>query len=252
VFRHESKAYYRNRRVLSKDAVMRFLRCVNGGLLATAMFAVSAAAADEVPDLVAICAKTACRTGGYYAIVSVDAAHFVGVQVGRSPYLLENGSLLVFPGETIAVTFAVDGDNLKPVSVRRYAPHLPLPIAKTTGDKPQANADDAALPAVNGKLPADEVAALPANTLLVSYGQFKPQGESGMILTLDHNLPHMLKFDAIIAEMPRGTSAYSQHYSSTCPVQAKIWDNESWPTPLGPIILTKFRFQPDSPTIVCD
>jgi hypothetical protein len=231
---------------------MRVLRCVNGGLIAAALFAASAAAADDVPDLDAICAKTACRTGGYYAIVSVDATHFVGVQVGRSPYLLENGSLLVFPGETLAVTFAVDGESLKPVSVRRYAPHLPLPIAKASGEKPSTNADDAALPVVSGKLPADEVAGLPPNTLLVSYGQYKPQGESGMTLTLDHNLPHTLKFDAIIAELPQGSSAYSQHYTSTCPVQAKIWGNESWLTPLGPIILTRFRFQADGPTIVCD
>jgi hypothetical protein len=252
LFRHEFTAYYRNPRVLSKDAAMRILRCVNSALVAMALLPGLVMAADDAPDLDAVCAKTACRAGGYFALVSVDASHFVGVQVGRSPYLLENGSLLVFPGETLAVTFALDGDTLKPTAVKRYAPHLPLPIARAENDKPQSNPDDDALPTVSGKLPADEVANLPPNTLLVSYGQYKPQGESSMILTLDHNLSHTLKFDTIIAEMPSGGSGYSQHYTSTCPVQAKVWDNESWPIPLGPIILTRFRLQPDSPTIVCD
>jgi hypothetical protein len=251
VFRPESTAYYRNRRVLSKDAVMRFLSCINSALLAAALLAVPAAA-DDAPNLDAICAKTPCRAGGYFALVSADASHFVGVEVGRSPYLLENGSLLIFPGETIAVTFALDGDKLKPIAAKRYAPHLPLPIARAQGDKPQANADDNALPAVGAKLPADEVASLPPNTLLVSYGQLKPQGESSMVLTLNHNLPHTLKLDAIVAEIQSGSSVYRQHYTTTCPVVPKIWDNESWPMPLGPLVLTRFRLQQDSPTIVCD
>jgi len=226
------------------------VRIVNAAVVAASLLALPAAAAD-VPDIDAICAKTACRTGGYFAVVSVDAAHFIGVNVSRSPYLLEDGAILLFPGETLAVTFAVDGDTLgKPISAVRYAPHLPLLIARTQGDKPAANPDDATLPVVLGKMPADEVASLPPNTLLISYGQFKPEGPAGMVLTLEHNLPHTLKLDAVITEI--STAGYKQHASSTCPVLPKIWDNESWPYPLGPIILAKVRFQPDSGDIVCN
>ena len=117
-------------------------------------------------------------------------------------------------------------------------------------DKPVPNPDDASMPPVSGKLPADEVAALPPNTILISYGQLKRLGASGMTLVSEHNLAHMVKFDAVIAEF--ATDSYRQHPTSSCPVMPKMWATESWPNALGPIVLANFRFSASSDTMTCE
>jgi hypothetical protein len=206
--------------------------------------------ATTAPDIDKICANTACRTGGYEAVVGVDADHFTMIPVTHSPYILDDGSILIFPGESIAVQFSMDGDKLgPPISAKRYAPHLPALIVKS-GGAPEINADDAALPLINGKTPADEVSSLPPNTLLVSYGQFKPRGQAGMNLTVESNLAVTIKLDAIVAEISSG--AYHQHYTSTCPIMPKLAGYEMWPNALGPIILRNFRVQPtDTASVTC-
>ncbi len=206
---------------------------------------------DQPPNAVdvdKVCAERACRVGGYEAVLGTDKDHYTTIPVTRSPYLPDDSSVLIFPGETIAVQFAVDGDKLgSPVSVKRYAPHFPAFISRS-GGVPEVNSEDATFPQVKADLPTIEVAALPPNTLLLSYGQFKPKGETGMVLTLEHNLPHTVKLDVIIAEITPG--AYKQHYTSSCPIMPKVWGNENWPNALGPIVLTKFRFLPDGGTTV--
>jgi hypothetical protein len=70
-----------------------------------------------------------------------------------------------------------------------------------------------------------------------------------MALEVEHNLPHTVKVDAIIALIKTG--AYDQHYTSTCPILPKIFGNEAWPEPLGPLIIRNVRFLPDSNQIDC-
>jgi len=202
------------------------------------------------PDIEKVCSQTACRTGGYEAVVGVDPQRYTTIPVTRSPYILDDGSVLIFPGETIAVQLAVDGGKLgRPMAAERYAPEFPALIVKSDG-APEANPENASLAALQGKMPADEVANLPPNTLVVSYGQFKEKGESGMTLTLLHNFSQTIKLDAIIAEIR--PNAYEQHYTSTCPVRPKMSDFENWPNALGPLVLKNFRFQADGQSVVCE
>jgi hypothetical protein len=223
-------------------------RCVHAVWLAAWLFAVPALAADDAPDIAKVCAAQSCRDGGYEAVVAVDAEHYTTIPVSHSPYVLEDGSLLVFPGETLAVQFARDGDNLGAiVSVRRMAPRYPAQIANP-GASPAVNPADAALPALPGGLPAEETAALPPDTLLVSYGQMDPKGLAGMQLQLEHNFTRALKLTAILNQVRPGT--YNTHATSTCTVMPRMFDQESWPDVLGPIILGRFRFQDD--TMVCN
>jgi hypothetical protein len=222
------------------------------GVAASLLFLFAArpvVADDPAPDIEKVCAARACRTGGYQAAVFVDADHFTLIPVSRSPYILDSGAVLVFPGETIAVQFAPDGDKLgQPISAQRYAAHLPALIVKADG-QPIANPEDATLPAVTGNRPADEVAKLPPNTLLISYGQFKQTGEKGMALIVEQNLPQTIKLDAIVAELSPG--GYKQHYTSTCPIMPKMFGNENWPNALGPIVLKNFRFQAGGNSFTC-
>ena len=209
----------------------------------------TAVAEDAPPDVEKVCAARACRAGGYDAAVFVDADHFTAIRVTRSPYILDDGSVLVFPGETIAVQFAPDGDKLgSPVSAQRYAPHLPALIVKADA-QPQDNPDDAALPVVKETMPAAEVAKLPPNSLLISYGQFKKIGGKGMALFVEQNLPQTVKLDAIVAEIT--PSGYKQHYTSTCPIMPKMMGNEMWPNALGPLLLRNFRFQATGNSFAC-
>ena len=223
-----------------------------GVLLALIVWPNVAAAADDPDDgsdIEAICNERACRTGGYDAAVFVDAHHYMSIPVSRSPYILDDGSILLFPGETIAVQFSMSGDALgEPVAAEPYAAHHPLLIVMSGGN-PGPNPDDTALPVAKGKLPADDVADLPPNSLLISYGQSEQTGASGMALTLESNLLQTIKLDAVVAEVASDT--YKQHYASTCPVVPKIADFESFPKALGPLVLKNFRFHPDSQSLAC-
>jgi len=226
---------------------MRSRGIVNACVAVLALQSVVPACASEAPpDIATVCANTACRTGGYDAVVGVDAEHYTTIPVTHSPYLLDDGSVLIFPGETIAVQFAVDGDKIgKPLSAKRYAPHLPLQVV-ISGGAPTSNPENDGLPIVTAKMPADEVALLGPNTLLLSYGQLKERGSTGMALIIEHNLAHTMKLDAIVAELAVGK--YKQHYTSTCPIMPKMWGYESWPNALGPLVLGNFRFLPDGGT----
>ena len=228
---------------------MPVLRCVNAALAAICLTAAAAMGADK-PDIDKICAERTCRSGGYEAVVGVDAEHFMTVPVSHSPYLLEDGIIVLYPGETIAVQFAVDGDTLKPISATRYAPHLPALIVNP-GGAPLANPEDAGLPAMKAELPADEVALLAPNTILLSYGQLKPTGTSGMTLVVEHNLARTVKYAARIYVLAPG-GGYRQNGTSTCPVMPKMWGHESWSDRLGPILVGKFHFQAADAAMVCE
>jgi hypothetical protein len=93
--------------------------------LATAVTAAPGPQAGPARDIAEVCAATTCRAGGFDAVVGVDAERFTTVPVSHSPFIVDGGTLLIFPGETVAVTFSIDGDVLKAVSATRYKPQFP-------------------------------------------------------------------------------------------------------------------------------
>jgi hypothetical protein len=60
-------------------------------------------AVAAAPDIDAVCAATACRDGGYEIALRLDKGHYRTLPVTRSPYILEDGSILIFPGEAFAI-----------------------------------------------------------------------------------------------------------------------------------------------------
>ncbi|WP_443747770.1 hypothetical protein [Asticcacaulis solisilvae] len=192
------------------------------------------------------CQATACRTGGFDAVVLVDKDHYRTVPITHSPYVLPDGSILIFPGETIAIQFRRDGDTLSaPTFYRRFAPALPARIE--TGDKVGDDPANAGLPVIKGDVSKDKVAGLPPDTLLLSYGQ--ANGQPGMMLFVDHTFARTLKLDATMSLIGKGR--YEQRPTSTCPILPGVSSFESWPNPLGPMILKGFRLLPASDKIVC-
>lgn len=217
-------------------------------ILAAAVMLESTPANAQTPSPPAdACVAIACRAGGFDAVVRVDKDHYQTVPVTHSPYVLPDGEILMFPGETIAVQFTRDGDTLSaPVFYRRLAPRFPAHIE--TDGKVTNDSANAGLPAIKGELSKEKMADLPSNTLLLSYGQ--ADGQPGMMLTVDHNFPKALKLDATMFLIGKG--GYEGQKTSTCPIRPGLSSVESWPNPIGPMLLKGFRLMSDSDKMVCE
>lgn len=188
-----------------------------------------------------VCASTLCRTGDFKLAVFFDKDHYTGISVTHSPYVLPDGSILIFPGETLAFEVPFDGEKIgTPKFLGEYQPQYPM------------MRDPEGPPAPPSNLPKLE--QLPPNTLVLSYGQMggRAQSDPLMMLTLSHNLPKALKVDAIMTVIRPRATVYEQAPTSTCPVIAKGAGFESWPDPLGPMVLRNIRVLPDGAPMVCN
>jgi len=226
-----------------------------GGLMAVSLLAILPVSAgaqsgqltpEQATAVAKICATTACRTGGYEAVVWIDETHLSSVPEGPSPYVTQDGEILIYPGETFAVQFSiVDGKPAAPKFYKRYAPAMPA--KRDDGNRLSDNPEDATLPALHAPDEDVDFASLPVNTLVLSYGQ---RGKEGMDLTIASTMPRTLKLDATMTLVRKG--AYDYRATSTCPIGAKMQNFETWSGPLGPMFLGNFRFLPDGAKHVCE
>ncbi len=202
---------------------------------------------EQLKQVDTICAKTSCRAGGYDVVVRVDKTHFMDVPVGRSPIITPEGDILIYPDETLAVQFTVSGDTLSaPRLVAQYATRGTFAMQIDTGSTQTDNPLNTSLPALPQKDGATDMSALPPNTMVITYGQFK--GQTGMAMNMESNLPATLKLDATLSRI--GKNGYEWHYTSTCPLRKASY--ETWPGPMGPIRLSHFRFLADSAKMMCE
>lgn len=224
--------------------------CMLSGGGASAQTATAQAPAPQAPavppPVAEVCAKAACRTALTDVVIRVDDARFRTIPVPQSPYLLDATSLLVFPGETLAIQFAVEGDKITGAKLlERLSPTMAAPLLLEK--KVVANPEDAALRKVTPGDPKAELAGFPANVLLLSFGQ--QNGKPDTILKMQHNMGRNLKVDAIMAVF--GPEGYVQRATSTCVLMPNVAGIEHWPHPMGPIILAKARLMPDSSDMSC-
>lgn len=212
--------------------------------MAVGLFSGLAQAADQSADPVAReCAKVACRMGGFEIAVFFDKDDFTSIKVTHSPYVLQGGEILIFPGETLVFELPLDGDKIgTPKFLGEYLPEFPM-LRDPNGP-----------PAPPSVLTGLDKSNIAANTLILSYGQRGGQGKSdpSMMLTLWQNLPKTVKLEAIMAVIRPRVSEYQQAYTSTCPLMPKLSSFENWAQPLGPMILRNFRVQPDNGTMLCN
>jgi hypothetical protein len=189
------------------------------------------------------CEMTACRPGGFKLAVFFDRDHYTGISVTHSPYVLPDGAILIFPGETLVFELPLDGEKIgRPKFLGAYQPKYPM-----------MSDPDAPLPP-SPNLEKLDPAKLPPNTLVLSYGQTggRAQGDPMMMLTLSDNLPMTLKLDAIMTVIRPHTTAYEQVPTSTCPLMPKAFGMESWPNALGPMILRNIRVLPAGAPMGCN
>ncbi len=200
---------------------------------------------DKAANVDVLCATTACRKGGYEVVVRYDAQRYQTVPVSRSPYVTPDGRIIIFPGETIAVQFTVDGDTLSaPKFIGQYAMSKSFAMQVEVNGKTIANPLDSTLPVLSQG--AEGGGELPPNTLLITYGQ--PPGEPGMMMALTSNMPRLLKLNAELSLIRKG--GYDWQRTSTCPIHLTSF--ESWPSAQGPMFLSNFRFLPKDAKMVCE
>jgi hypothetical protein len=219
-------------------------KIIGAGFMGAGLMLAAGALANDNPHVYTaenqtieqICAKTECRKGGYEVVTWLDEKHYQTVPVSLSPYVTEDGSILVFPGETLAFQFSIiDGKLSAPKFLKRFAAEYP---AWTGTDKIAANPEDAALPKLPENWPTENFDALPANTLVVSYGQ--PEHKAMTLLTLHSSLPENIKVDAIMSIIAK--NGYDWSSTTTCPVMAKHSSVEIWYDPMGPMTLSNIHF----------
>ena len=183
------------------------------------------------------CAKTACREGGFNLAIAVDKDHYTTIPVTHSPYVLPDGSILIFPGETLVFELPMEEEKIGiPKFVAEYLPERP---AERDPQAPSVTPRD---------LPKLDKTQLPANSFVLSYG---PMGrEPGMNLDMWQNSPKTVKVDAVMSVIRR--DKYIHARTSTCPLMPKIIGFEMWQDPMGPMILQNIRILPDGSGMVCD
>lgn len=215
-----------------------------------AVWTAGAALADEAPQADP-CQSAACRIGGRIAVMKWKEGDF-GVEIGRSPYIQPDGSILIYPGETLMFRAEVEGDKIASIRfVAAYAAELPVGYIERDGDgvKDVPGPDLPMLPDTSD--PRERLASFPPGTILVSFGQFADRDDMpGVVMTTQHNLPKMLKLDAFMAVPKR--DGLEDHPTSTCPIMPKVRSIEHWPHPIAFIVLKNLRFLPDGADMVCD
>ncbi|HVZ29307.1 MAG TPA: hypothetical protein VG839_02865 [Asticcacaulis sp.] len=200
-----------------------------------------AVASSASPPSEDICAHTACRKGGFNIAVLWEDGNYVGVPVPHSPYVLDDGSIIIYPGETLAFQFSVDGDTLSPPKfVQRFAPRHAAQVY--VDGKLSANPDDAQLP------PRPDVTELPPNTILISYDNLDDMKKgmgTGTSLEVGSTLPKMLKFDATLNMLKTVGTGYDPKHRDTCAVQAHSYGAIAWSNPNASIVIRHFHFTTD-------
>jgi hypothetical protein len=179
------------------------------------------------------------------------------------PYV-QDGAIVILPGETLIFRIAVTGDSLgPPVFVGARADPPPAKVlpsdtsfqgnAKTTVQHDPKTGENyyqayKGSPYIEGGTAAEHLKDAPPGTLIVSYHQ--AAGHPDMILRVEHNLPKPVKYDAVITR-PAANSLASGTPTSTCPVRPLVAGMESWPYPLGAVALRNLRFMDISNGFSC-
>ena len=195
------------------------------------------------------CAAGGCRAGGTSIDVEGSDGQSYTIPIPRSPYVMADGSIVIYPGETLIFRFAPTQDGPgAPVFVKRMERAAPTRLLsdspgaekyhdpKTGEDYYIARGSDGP---IEGGTARDHLKDQPPGTVIVSYQQ--AVGRADMVLTVEHNLGGTLKYDALIERLsPSGSMGLAP--TSTCPVLPVMIGTETWPYPIATITLGRFRF----------
>jgi hypothetical protein len=165
--------------------------------------------ADEAraKALAEACARSTCRSESREIRLRSTTGGEWGLTTQLFPYV-DDGQIILYPGETIEVEFAADGKAM---------------------DKPRF----ARVVGSSAVVPPKEGVAV------FSFELKQLDGKPDMMLTIKSTLGFPVKYDAHMFTF--GKDGPQSAYTSSCPIIARGAAFETWPHEIGMIVLTDFR-----------
>jgi hypothetical protein len=222
-------------------------------VLALGVWAAGAASADVSPDSAppaSACQAWPCRTATTeFTLREADGVHVLHARMDPAPYV-ENGEILIYPGETLVFHFTPTDDGPGQPEFAGLAvgavPHHVVgddPNAATVRDPKTGETYTTVRtgsPLIENGTAADHLKDAPPGTMIVSLHQI--DGHTDMLLSTEQNMAMAVKFDAVVSRgTPKGFTGYE--HTSTCPATPLVTAVETWPYPIVAIKLSGFRFE---------
>jgi hypothetical protein len=179
--------------------------------------AAAAAQAKAAQDLAALCARVTCRKNPRQ--VSLRMGDNSSFQIGTRmlPYFDDKGTLIIFPGETITLSYT--GDDAK----------LEHPVLSSVID------------------PAGPVELPPSSGTTVSFRLEQMDGKSDMMLTTTNTTGAIVKFDTVMFVPDPASGNARGSRTTTCPVLPPqgvapgFSGFENWPQPVVMLLIGNIR-----------
>lgn len=188
--------------------------------------------AERQAQLAALCAKVPCRKESRQIEIRADAQHGFRYTNQQLPYVDPDGTIILYPGETITVSLAADGDKLAVPKI--------VSVSDSTG---AVDLGDAA-----------NKSAVPETTMTFAFSQIP--GKPDMILFATNRTKLMLKYSAII--MTPSEQGLKASRTTICPVlpsndpKLGFTGTESWQQGIGMLIVTNLHILPSDGSTACN
>ena len=185
------------------------------------------AKADQ--ELAALCAKVVCRKVPRRVTLRMLDKTSLETETRQVPYFDDKGSLAIFSGETISLSYASDDTRLE------------HPALSSVVD-----------PAGGVELPS-------AAGVTISFKFEQMEGRPDMMLTLSNTTKARVKYDTVMfvpGSAANGGARVS--HTSACPLLpppggvASFFGTEHWPHPIIMLLITGIRAQIASTSFVCE
>lgn len=160
----------------------------------------------DAPPLDQYCATHACRGEPRLIKLRADGGRNFELTTATYPYVDDDGSIVIYPGETFAVAFPDPADLSKAQYLRVTEPVDPATVAP--------------------------------GTLMVHFEQL--DGQTGMMLTLRNATTMPLQFDATM-HVPWPDGVVHQSRTSMCTLMPGMTNTEGWPHPVAMLVLSHLR-----------
>lgn len=204
------------------------------------------------------CANRPCRDPATIEI-PYTADSSLSLDVRRSPYLTDEHHIVIEPGEKLVFRFdPKDGRPGDPHFVRaeasppESAPDMPEPVADPRSGLVDVGAWSMAVQKAYDTrygTPDQRLQREEPNTLIITYRPIP--GTIGMMLTVEHNLPHRLKYSAFVSRRT-DEGRWVLEYTNTCAVKPFGSIVEGWPNGFGAMVLRDFTFLSDKEPESCE
>ena len=180
-------------------------------------------------ELAAVCAKVTCRKTSRILTLRMPSNSSFQISTRPLPYLDDKGTLIMFAGESITLSYAADDQKLE------------HPILSAVHD-----------PLGSVELPP------PPSGAAVTFDLSQMDGRAGMMLTVTNTTKVIVKYDAVMFVADPASGGARGRRTTACPVlppqgnASSFAGFESWPQPIVMMLITNIRALPADASQVCN